>query len=284
MKNNGHRFDFLSSRLNFIKITNDDLLNMEILHHLGEFEEHVYGVLLQYHRIKSACPDQKNIKKMMERTDYRGPQLGLDIYFYFLVWAKLKEVNKKLKKIVNHIQLLTSSFSNDFIGEFRKLQKRINHHLARFDKEVRNELVHPSLEPHKTQNITMWGTIYLNPNGDIKTHVGKDLYGWIKYEDFSKINELRVELFDLFVTHFSQKPSTDELLGMRDSIEGNIDVLTDTLKGMLDSRQDKEANKLIWEFTMRDIQLSKEGINIENSVKEKFYSVLLGDQLTDAEK
>ena len=46
-------FDFFSGRLHFIDVTDNTLINIKLWHHLSTFESHVYGVLLQYNRIKA---------------------------------------------------------------------------------------------------------------------------------------------------------------------------------------------------------------------------------------
>lgn len=82
------KFDFLSSRLNFVEVSTDQLMNIDLWHYLSVFESHVYGVFLQYNRIKKDLKfsEPENLRKVP------GPQAGLDIYYYTLTWDKLKKI------------------------------------------------------------------------------------------------------------------------------------------------------------------------------------------------
>lgn len=88
MNNDKNRFDFFSSRLTFIEVASDQLMNIDLWHYLSVFESHVYGVFMQYNRIKEDLefPDPESFRRVP------GPQAGLDIYYYTLTWDKLKKI------------------------------------------------------------------------------------------------------------------------------------------------------------------------------------------------
>ncbi len=94
------RFDFFSTRLTFIEVTKDQLLNVELRHYMSTFESHVYGDFLQYTPIKSdlRIPDLKNIE---EWTAIDGQKAVLDIYYYFLTWDKLKKIYERIVELIN---------------------------------------------------------------------------------------------------------------------------------------------------------------------------------------
>ncbi|MFH0813671.1 MAG: hypothetical protein V2A69_12665 [Pseudomonadota bacterium] len=117
-----NRFIFLSSRLNFLEVTRDELLNIELCHYLSVFENHVYGVLLQYDRIKSALEfsDLENMRRVP------GPQANLDIYYYTMTWDKLKKIYEKFKRLMKRVQKAVPSLSEDFISDYRIWKRRID--------------------------------------------------------------------------------------------------------------------------------------------------------------
>jgi len=275
-----NEFDFFSSRLHFIEVTDNQLMNIELWHHLSVFENYVFGVFLQYNRIKATLkfPEPNEIKKVP------GPQAGLDIYYYTLTWDKLKKVYEKLKTFINHIQQDSSSFTTQFINDFRLWRKRVEHLFSEFDTEIRNEYEHPSLESYSVGNIIMWGNIMIDPSGDIKSHVGKDLFTTIKLDHCNKVQNLRIALIDLFIKHFTERPLTQELLKVREYIQDNIDSICKELNDFKENENRKEFNGLLYQLTMSQVYLSKEGIQLPNEVVQKFHSVLVPIHLIDKQK
>ncbi len=265
--------DFFSDRLHFIEITNNTLLNIKLWHYLGTFESHVYGVLMQYSRIKTDLA----IDESLERCSVSRSQAGLDIYYYVLTWDKLKKIYEKIKAIINHLQKATSSIPEGFVLEFRSWKKRMDHLFAEFDTEVRNEYEHPSLESYSTGNITMWGNIMIDGSGDIKAHAGKDWFVTIRNEHCMKIQDLRVDLIDLFVKHFSQQPLTRELIKARSHIEENIESILKELQELRDGDDTAGFNELLHTLIMCDIYLMKEGVALGESAKKQLYSAITGD-------
>jgi hypothetical protein len=264
------RFDFFSTRLNFIEVTKDQLLNIELWHYLSAFESHVYGVFLQYDRIKSdlVIPDLKNVQ-VWPAID--GQKAGLDIYYYILTWDKLKKIYDRIVEFINRLHQMVPAIPKPFTEDFKLWKKRIENLFSEFDSGIRNEYEHPSLAPYSVGQIIMWGGIQIDNSGDIKAHVGKDKFTNIRNEHCMRIQKLRTDLFDLFLKHFSEKPLTQELIKLRNYIEENIDSILKECKATNDTNG---FNDLLSKFTMYDIYLSKEGVALSRTVKEKFYSVL----------
>jgi hypothetical protein len=265
-----NKFDFFSSRLYFIEVTDNQLMNMELWHHLSIFENYVFGIFLQYNRIKADLkfPGPNEIKKIP------GPQAGLDIYYYTLTWDKLKKVYEKLKSFINHIQQDSASFTTQFINDFRLWRKRIDHLLLEFDTEIRNEYEHPSLKSYSVGSLIMWGNIMIDRTGDIKSHVGKDLFTTIKIDHCNKLQQLRIDLIDLFIKHFTKKPLTQELVKVRDYIQDNIDSICKELNDYKENESWDEFNDLLYQLTMSQVYLSKEGIQLADDIVQKYHSTI----------
>ena len=128
------RFDFLSSRLNFIEVSDNHLMNIELYHHLSVFENHVYGVFLQYDRIK----EDLNYSDIKSVRSVPISQAGLDIYFYILTWDKLKKIYDKIKILINRVQQTSFSIPDSFTEDFRLWKRRIDHLFSEFDSEIIN--------------------------------------------------------------------------------------------------------------------------------------------------
>ncbi len=268
------RFDFFSSRLNFIEVTKDHFLNIELWHYLSVFESHVYGVFLQYNRIVAdlSISEPTKIRKIP------GPQAGLDIYYYILTWDKLKKIYNKIETIMGRLHKSGASMPKVFNSEFRLWKRRIDHLFLDFDTKIRNEYEHPSLESYSVGNIIMWGNILMDGSGNIKAHVGKKWFATIKKEHCVKLQKLRTDLFDVFLKHFSQKPLTQELIKTRDYIEENIEAILAELKALKDKNDMESFNKLLHSLTMYDIYLSKEGVALSKDTKDNIYSILWSNE------
>jgi hypothetical protein len=270
MNDNNNRFEFYSSRLHFIEVTTDQFVNIEVSHYLRVFESHVYGVSLQYNRIKTDLifPKPEDLQRVP------GPQAGLDIYYYTLTWDKLKKIYEKLKAIINRLQQTSSSFPNQFISAFRHWKRRIDHLFLEFDIEIRNEYEHPSLESYSIGNIIVWGNIVMDGLGNIKAHVGKEKFAIIKKEHCDRMNQLRIDLFDLFIKHFSEKPLTQELLKSRAYIEDNIDSLLKELTVLDKVGKRDEFNELLHHLLMYEVFFMRESMPLTDKVRTKIYSVI----------
>lgn len=263
-------FDFFSGRLHFIDVNDNALLNIKLWHYLSTFESHVYGVILQYNRIKSDLP----VHGALEMPRVPGPQAGLDIYYYILTWDKLKKIYEKIKEIINDLQQDTPSIPVGFTTEFRVWKKRADHLFSEFDSAVRNEYEHPSLESYSTGNIIMWGNIKIDSSGDIMAHAGKDWFATIKNEHCVRMQTLRTDLVDLFVKHFSQKPLTRELMKARSQIEENIDSILKELEELRAKKNTAKFNELLHTLLMHDTYLMKEGVPLSTTVKGRLYAAI----------
>ena len=268
MNDDENRFDFFSSRLTFIEVTTDQLMNIDLWHYLSVFESHVYGVSMQYNRIKEDLkfPDPENLRRVP------GPQAGLDIYYYTLTWDKLKKILEKINNLINRLTKSPASIPKSFTSEYRNWRRRIEHLFSEFDAEVRNEYEHPSLESYYVGNIKMWGNILIDNSGNITAHAGKDWFLIIKKEHCLRVQQLRTDLFDLFIKHFSQKPLTQELIKARAYIEDNIESLSKELTDLKEKKNWEDFNELLHQLTMYDIYFSKESMPLPDKVKNKIYS------------
>lgn len=265
-----NQFDFFSTRLCFIKATDDQLLNIDLWHYLGVFESHVYGIFLQYNRIKA---DLK-LPRPDEYDRVLGLQAGLDIYYYTLTWDKLKKICDKIKDLVNRLQQVSPALPKPFISDFRHWKRRMHNLFSEFDAGIRNEYEHPSLESYTVGNIQMWGNIIIDGSGNIKAHVGNNWFAIIKKDHIEKIQELRADLFDFFMKHFSKKPLAEELIKAKNYIEDNIDTLIEELAGLKEQKNWEGFNSLFYQLTMYNVYLSKEGINLSQNVQNRISSVL----------
>ncbi len=265
-----NRFDFISSRLNYIEVSTDQLVNIELWHCLIVFENHVYGVFLQYNRIK----EDLNFSDIEDLRRVPAPQAGLDIYFYILTWDKLKKIVNKINKFINRLTNPPASIPKYFTSEYRNWRRQIEHLFLDFDSKIRNEYEHPSLEAYSVGNMKIWGNIIADGSGDIKAHVGKDWFTIIKKDHCLRVQKLRTDLFDLFIKHFSQKPLTHELIKLRKYIEDNIDSLSKELYNLKENNNWEDFNELFRQLIMTDLHLTKEGMHLSEEVKQKIYSVL----------
>jgi len=264
----------LTSRLLFVKISADPLKDMELQHHLSVFENHVYGVVSQYNRI------QENVKIKTEDGEIRPPlpgasvQVGLDVYYYTLTWDKLKKIFQKLCALMNDIRKTSVSIPVKFNEEYKTLKNRINHFFAEFDHGVRNEYEHPSLKPRKTGNIIDYGSLFMDSNGDIRKLVGEVKFSVVKKEHIERLINLWILLVDLFITSFTDKCSSMELLKFKQELEKNIDLWLDEYVQHRRNNRNKEANDLLYRMIMSDIYLSGEGLSLDDSAKNKIYSAI----------
>jgi len=268
------KFDFFSGRLDFMRVSNDNRINNDLWLYMSIFESHVFGVFMQYNRIK----DDLKISERMNFQNFSIHRAGLDIYYYTMTWDKLRKIFKKISTVIDKIQKPPSTTPNSFISDFKLLKKRINHLFSEFNAAIRNEYEHPSLEAFSKGNVIMWGNIYHDNIGNIKAHVGKNLFAPIKEEHCKRIQNLRIELFDLFIKYFSRKPLTKDLIKARDNIEENIDSLVDKLNKFKEMHETAGFNNLLREFTMSYISLSKEAVQLSQSTKEKFFSAIFPSQ------
>jgi hypothetical protein len=266
------QFNFFSGRLTFIEVSNDDLFNIDLWHYLSVFENHIYGIFLQYNRIVADL----EFPRPEEPRHVPAANAGLDIYYYILTWDKLKKIYEKIKMLLNRLYQINSSIPNTFNSELKLWKKRIEHLFSEFDDDVRNEYEHPSLTPHSIGRIIMWGNIQLDGSGNIKAHAGGTHYAFIKKAQWETAERLRTALFDLFIKYFSEKPLTQELIKARDYIEENIDSIVKELRDSIESGNGETFGELFARWTLYDINLSREGVELSKDAKDKIYSTIWG--------
>jgi hypothetical protein len=92
----------------------------------------------------------------------------------------------------------------------------------------------------------MWGNIIIDDSGNIKSHVGKNLFTTIKREQYERIQQLRIDLVDLFIKHFTQNSLSQELLKVREYIQSNTDAICKELNDYKENKNWKEFNDLLY--------------------------------------
>lgn len=263
-------FPRLTSRLHFIQLCSDFSRNIEAFHRLSVVEHYTYGVLSQFERIKENCEPIYSSDRL-GLAEYSSTQLSLDVYYYVLTWDKLREVYAKFVKSMADIQRMENTIPAGFNDEFRRLRGRIEHLFGEFDKDVRNEYEHPSLEFRRTGNILEWGSLYFDKDGNISVHVGKELFAVVRKEHIDRLKLLWISLIDVFIKHFTDRPLSSALLELKKQTEDNIDLI---VQEYLQSKQEenREDTKEIFEkFIMCDMFLSKEEVSLSDAVRDKFY-------------
>jgi hypothetical protein len=264
----------LTSRLHFIQFCSNHYRNIQIWHYLSVLENYIYGVKSQYDRIR------ENISKMIDfnslpHSQMESTQVSLDVYYYTLTWDKISKTYDKFKRLINSLQK-TEPIPKLFNDDFRELKRRLDHLLGEFRNEVRNEYEHPSLEPNRVGNITDWGSLFVHNNGDIKVHVGKDQFSVVQKGHVDRLISIWIDLIDVFLKHFSDKPSSHDLIHLKNHIEQHIDDIIDEYNNYLHDNRKEEANGVIGQFLRAEIFLTKEGIPLSQDAIAKFHSILFG--------
>ncbi len=261
----------LTSRLHFIQFCYDDFKNIEICHCLSVLENYVYGVKSQYDRIKENISKMMNLNSL-QHSQMASTQVSLDIYYYTLTWDKISKTYEKFKGLMNSIQnseSITKSFSDDF----KDLKRRLDHLLREFKNDVRNEYEHPSLKPNRVGNIIDWGSSFINNNGDIKIHVGKDQFAVVQKGHVDRLISIWVDLIDVFLKHFSDKPSSLDLIHLKKNIDIHIDDIINEYNNYLNDKKIEEANSVIGQLLSAETYLAKEGIPLSQDTIIKFHSL-----------
>jgi len=266
----------LTSRLHFIQFCSDHYKNIEIWHYLSVLENYIYGVKSQYDRIR------ENMSKMIDfnslpHSQIESTQVSLDVYYYTLTWDKISKTYDKFKRLINSLQK-TEPIPKLFNDDFKELKRRLDHLLGEFRNEVRNEYEHPSLEPNRVGNITDWGSLFVHNNGDIKVHVGKDQFSVAQKGHVDRLILIWIDLIDVFLKHFSDKPSSHDLIHLKNHIEQHIDEIIDEYNNYLHDNRKEEANGVIGQFLRAEIFLTKEGIPLSQDAIGKFHSLLFGEE------
>jgi len=264
-------FPHLTSRLGLIKFCSDQLRNFEVYICLHEFESYVYGVVSQYSRIIENMP----VHTPNTESSYSSMQLGLDIYFYTLVWDKLGKVFAKLKEQINTLSRFPNALPSGFMKDYKLLKTRMEHLFSEFHITARNEYEHPSFQPSRVGKIVLFRVLFPDGQGNIKAHIGKEEYAIVWKEHVDRLNSLWVELIDVFVKHFTEKTSSSDLFLLKKQIEDDINVIIGEYKRLREEGKDKEANRILHQILKSEMYLSREGIPLRQDVRDKFYSIFV---------
>jgi len=260
-------------RFYFIDFCSDHLKNVELWYCLSVLENHIYGVVSQNGRIRDGA---KKISDFSLRTSdpFLQVQVRLDFYYYVLTWDKLRKVFNELNQLMNAIITSSDTVQREFAQEFRRLRRRIDHVLDAFHTKVRNEYEHPSFQPKKRGKTREWGSLLIDRQGNMTLHVGGEHYASLQQEHDDRLDSLWTELIDLLLKHFSDKPSSSDLLTEKQYVEDNIDAIIEEYAQCRSQNKDKEANRIIGQLLGAMNYLSTEGFPLRDDVVEKVYAAL----------
>jgi len=271
------KFDFLNGRLIHIKVFKDDnpMENFGFFNCVSFFETQVFGVISQYNRIISNIVPSLDERNMREVNTI---QLRLDIYYYILTWDKIKEIFKKIKEMMNRIQNDIDDISIEFKKEYRLWRDRMDHLLGEFDDNVRNSYEHPKLKPMVCGNIIMWGSTLVDGEGNIKTHVESEIYSEVRKSHIDRVDSLRIDLIDLILKYFSDKPLSRALLNLRKDIEDNMDELIGENDELIKQGRTKELVEVFHRLMMINSHLAMEGIPLSDVTNGKIHSMIWSEK------
>jgi hypothetical protein len=266
------KFLRLTSRLNFIEFCPDYSQNIEVWRYLTIIEDYIYGVRSQYNRIEENISKSQNFNIFIN-SPMVLTQIRLDVYYYTLTWDKISKIFKKFIDLMNVIQK-PNPFSKPFTDEFKIVRRRFIHLLGQFNKDVRNEYEHPSLEPTRINKLIGWGNMFSENNGDLKVHVGKDQISFVQRTHVENLYSIWIDLLDVILKHFSKKPSSRDLIQLKKNIEQNIDEIITEYNIYLKENKMEDASKVLGQFMMVESYLSIEGIPLSQDIINRFHSIL----------
>ena len=260
----------LTSRLGIIELSTDQLININFYICFSELESYVFGVLSQYTRIIENTPTPSTSKLL----SYSLKQIKLDVYYYILTWDKLRKVFEKFKLEMNSVSKSPSAMPSGFSTEFKQIKTRMDHLFNEHSIDTRNEYEHPSLEPSRIGNLIGLGNSTSDNNGNLTVHVGKEEFAYVRKEHVDRLYSLWIELIDLFIKYFTDKPSTAKLLSVKSDIEEHIDELIDMYNQLRQNKETENAQNLFNRLLSTELYLSSEGCSLHKDVKGKIYTIL----------
>lgn len=260
----------LTRRLGVVEISPDQLININIYICFTELEDYIFGVISQYKRI------MKNIPKPSspDFISYSLAQLKLDVYYYILTWDKLRKIFDKLKLELNSLSKPPSLLPNGLITEIKQLKNRIDHLFDEHKVDTRNEYEHPSLEPSRIGQLIGLGNSTIDKSGNLKIHVGKEEFAYVRKEHVDRLYSLWIEFIDIFIKYYSDKPSTAKLLSIKNTIEEHIDEIMEMFIQLRRNKETEEAQNIFNRILSTELYLSSEGCPVKKDVKEKIYTIL----------
>jgi len=259
----------LTRRLGIIDISTDSLINYQFYICFSELEKYLYGVLSQYSRIMEN--EQKLLSKRLISNSIT--QLRLDQYYFILSWDKLGKVFNILKKEMNGLLKPPSTLPDGFKDDYRHIKKRLDR-LFNEHKKPRNKYEHPTLNISQVGNLKGFGNSISDNNGNITVHVGDEVFANVKREHVDRLYSLWIEFIDVFIKHFTEKPSTAKLLSIKNYIERNIDEIINECNQLLKKEEIEEAQNLTNRLITIEIHLLTEGCPLKKDVGEKIYFIL----------
>jgi hypothetical protein len=269
----------LTGRLGIINLSTDLLINDHVYICFSELEKYIYGVLSQYSRI------MENEQKIFSKIEVSNliTQLRLDEYYYVLTWDKLRRVFEILKKEMNGLLKPPSRLPDGFKDDYAQIKKRLDR-LFNEHTKPRNKYEHPTLNISQVGNLQGFGNSITDKNGNITVHVGDEVFANVKKEHVGRLYSLWVEFIDVFIKHFTEKPSTAKLLSIKNDIERNIDEIINEYNQLLKKGEIEEAQNLTIRLSKIEIHLLTEGCPLNKDVGEKIYFILFQASETHSNK
>ena len=122
------------------------------------------------------------------------------------------------------------------------------------------------------------------PNGNITLHVGDEVFANVKREHVDRLYSLWIEFIDVFIKHFTEKPSTAKLLSIKNYIERKIDELINEFNQLLQKGEIEEAQNLSNRLIEIEIHLLTEECPLKKDVGEKIHFILFQASETHPKK
>ena len=123
-------------------------------------------------------------------------------------------------------------------------------------------------------NFVSLGNSTSDNKGNLTVHVGKEQFAHVKRDHVDRLSSLWIELIDLFVKYFTDRPLTAKLLSIRNHIEEHIDDLIDLFNQLRQNKEVEDAQNIYNRLLATEVYLTSEGCPLRQDVKEKIYSIL----------
>jgi len=260
----------LTGRLGIIELSTDSFINFHFYIYFSEMEKFIFGVLSQYARIMENVPKPSSRRSISHSLT----QLRLDVYYYTLNWDKIRKVFEKFNKEIDNILKPPNTIPSGFVAEYKKIKIRMNHLFKDHKIGTRNEYEHPSLEPSQVGTLIGFGNSTIDNKGNIKVHVGREEFAIVKKDYIDRLYSLWIEFIDLFINNFSDKPSTADLLSIKNNIEEQIDDQINLYYQLRNNEESEEAQNLLNVLIITDVRLFSEGCPLHENVRKKIHSIL----------
>jgi hypothetical protein len=264
----------LTQRLHDVQFCADQT-NVELHFNLMTFETYIYGVFSQYNRIFSKIAEIEKMGKSFPELGLTAyMQVELDIYYYTLSYDKLSKIFIKIKELINHISRNPNAKVKEFLKDYKILREKMERFFDHIGTNARNEYEHPSMRPFNIGNVQVYKLLQDEGEGNIRFHVGNNDFAIVQKNHVDRLILLRTELIDIFIKHFSNKPSTAELIQMKKTIEEEHEIgIDEYIQFQRDGKKD-DADHLEKILLFWDAYLRQEGLPLRNDIKEKIFSYI----------